>query len=411
MTVVAEGVQERHPYRWAMLAGVWLSYFSFGLTQTALAPLVEPITRELGMSNSQMGMVLGAWQLVYIGSASICGAFLDRFGLRIGLLIAGLIIAASGVLRAFAQDFETLFLAVALFGFGGPLISVGAPKLISQWFHGDERGFAMGLYISGPSTGNITAVALTNSVMVPLVGDWRVVLLSYAAAVFVIALTWLTIASHPVNRELERQAASGPRAGQLQIFRELLAMRAVQIVLVMSVGIFFFNHSLNNWLPEILRRTGMSPSHAGYWAAVPPALGIIGALIIPRFAVPRRRFFILGMLFVLAGVATILIHSNSPVVLAAGLICQGLARSSMMPVMVLVLIEARGINMKNTGAAGGLFFSAAELGGVLGPLTLGFVSDVTGGFDAGINLLSAICLVLLCLLWLLRQESRRPVTA
>ena len=40
-----------------------------------------------------------------------------------------------------------------------------------------------------------------------------------------------------------------------------------------------------------------------------------------------------------------------------------------MVVAVLVLIEAKGVNLKNTGAAGGLFFSAAEIGGVLGPLT------------------------------------------
>ena len=33
-------------------------------------------------------------------------------------------------------------------------------------------------------------------------------------------------------------------------------LRVVQIVLVMSVGIFFLNHGLSNWLPEILRAKG-----------------------------------------------------------------------------------------------------------------------------------------------------------
>ena len=43
-----------HPYRWAMLAGVCLAYFCFGMTMVTLAPLVGPVTHDLAMSRSQM---------------------------------------------------------------------------------------------------------------------------------------------------------------------------------------------------------------------------------------------------------------------------------------------------------------------------------------------------------------------
>ena len=36
--------------------------------------------------------------------------------------------------------------ALAFFGLGGPLISVGAHKLISIWFNERERKLAMGIY-------------------------------------------------------------------------------------------------------------------------------------------------------------------------------------------------------------------------------------------------------------------------
>ena len=49
----------------------------------------------------------------------------------------------------------TLFLAVAVFGLGGPFISIGAPKLISAWFGPRERGTAMGLYMTAPSIGTV----------------------------------------------------------------------------------------------------------------------------------------------------------------------------------------------------------------------------------------------------------------
>ena len=155
------------PIRWLMLAGVWLIYFCFGLTVTSLAPLVRPVTQDLGMSYAEMGSVLGAWQLVYIVTALPCGALVDRFGLRRSLLLCSLVMGFSFILRAYAVDHLTLFLSVALFGFGGPLVSIGAPKLISLWFAGRERGLAMGIYVTGPAFGGITSLSLTNSVMMP----------------------------------------------------------------------------------------------------------------------------------------------------------------------------------------------------------------------------------------------------
>ena len=50
------------------------------------------------------------------------------------------------MMRGFAQGQLTLLSAVAFFGLGGPLISVGAHKLISIWFNERERKLAMGIY-------------------------------------------------------------------------------------------------------------------------------------------------------------------------------------------------------------------------------------------------------------------------
>ena len=82
-----DGFPQNHHFRWLMLGGVWLIYFCFGLTVTSLAPLVRPVTRDLEMSYSEMGSVLGAWQLIYILTALPCGALVDRIGLRRSLLI------------------------------------------------------------------------------------------------------------------------------------------------------------------------------------------------------------------------------------------------------------------------------------------------------------------------------------
>lgn len=391
-----------------MLGGVWFSYYVFGLSTSALAPLVAPVSSDLGMNHSQMGSVLGGWQLVYIASAMACGAFLDRVGIRRGIMIAGFIIASSNVFRSMAQDYVTLFLAVAMFGLGGPLVSVGAPKLISQWFGPNERGLAMGIYITGASLGNMTSLAVTNAVMMPMFdGSWRSVLLFYAGVVLTAALTWTFIAAHPASREVERKAAAEPRLPQRQVFAKLFRSRAVRIVLLMSVGAFFINHGFNNWLPEILRSGGMTAEAAGLWAAIPTAVGIIGALIIPRLATPPRRLPIIVCILICSCMATQSIRIGGEIPTLVGVIAQGISRGSMLSLLMLVLMEAPGVDIKSTGSAGGLFFSAAEIGGMLGPLTLGALSDATGGFAMGLNLLTAIAACLIGLLMLLKREYRR----
>ena len=394
-----------HPYRWCMLAGVWLVYFCFGLTTMSLAPLVGPVTRDLGMSHAEMGMVLGGWQLVYIATAAPCGAITDRWGPRAGLLLSALFVAASGFLRAEASDFWTMFAAVMVFGVGGPMVSIGAPKLIALWFQGQERGTAMGIYITGPATGGIISFSLTNSVLMPMTGDdWRAVLMIFGGVALACALLWLLISAHPAARAMEREMQAQPREPQMQVFAKLLGQRSVQLVLLMAVGIFFYNHGLNNWLPELLRHGGMSPAEAGLWAAIPTAVGIAGALMIPRLATPERRFAILAGLFAAAGLASLLLLTGEITTMTAGMIAQGIARSSMNTVMVLLLVEIKDIGPRYAGAASGLFFSAAEVGGVLGPLTLGAVYDATGSFAPSLFLLAGMMGVLLLMLIPLRKQ-------
>ena len=403
-----EFVPSEHPYRWAMLGGAWSVYFCFGLTVAAIAPLVRPISGDLGLSHAAVGAVLGAWPLVYIASALPCGALLDRVGLRGSLALAALIIGVSGILRALATDRLGLYLAVAVFGLGGPLVSVGAPKLISLWFAGPERGQAMGLYTTGSAAGNIAALALTNSVVMPLVGGrWRMVLLSYAVFVLGVGAAWLLLSAHPVNRMLDRRAGRAPGPSVRRVFARLVRAPAVQTLLLMSVGIFFFNHGLTNWLPEMLRSGGMDATAAGFWAAIPTAVGIAGALVVPRLASPARRPAILLGLFACAGAATLLLHASAWPSLALGLTLQGVARTSMMAVSMLVLMDMREVQSRHVGAAGGLFFSAAEIGGVLGPLSVGVLYDLTGGFAAALNLLSGVCVALMGLLWVLQRTARR----
>ena len=162
-------------YRWVMLALVWLLYASFGIIHRSVSPLITPIIADLNMSYSQMGLVLGSWQLTFIAAAAFAGAALDKWGIRLSLFLGTVVIALSIGLRYFASGFWSFLFVVALFGVGGPMISVGCPKTIALWFSGKDRGTAVGLYTTGPWVGGAVAVVVTLA-MAPEKAIWVAVL-------------------------------------------------------------------------------------------------------------------------------------------------------------------------------------------------------------------------------------------
>ena len=401
-----------HWYRWILLAGVWAMYCSFGLIVTSLAPLVGLIESDLDISHSAMGSVMGAWQLRFIISAIPCGILLDKISVRSALTLGGLIIAASALARGFADSYAMLMIAVMLFGVGGPIISTGAPKVVTQHFDGQSRGLAMGIYMTGPSIGGVVSLTLTHSMLVPFFDDsWRAVMFlwgGFAAGVSI--LWWLLTTINPIPKTQEDihqetlEAATAPLK-QTQIIMNLLRQPSVVLVLLMGVGVFMFNHGLMNWLPALLEEGGLSEVDSGYWAAIPTVVGIAGSLLIPRLATPERRYHILIALTLCAGLASILLQFSADLPRITGLVMQGIARSSLMTVLILTLLELPAVGEKYAGIASGIFFTAAEVGGVLGPISLGILYDVSGGFSAGLYLLSSISLLIAISAMALKRTS------
>ena len=93
-----------------MLALLWLLYAGFGLVARSIFPLVTPIIQDLSLTYSQMGLILGSWQLTYIIAALAAGSVLDRWGVKKSLLAGALIIGAD--VLAFMTAIESAVRAV-----------------------------------------------------------------------------------------------------------------------------------------------------------------------------------------------------------------------------------------------------------------------------------------------------------
>ena len=87
---------------------------------------------------------------------------MDRWGIRRSIFVGVLIIGLSATLRSLSGGFFSFLIFVALFGVGGPMISIGCPKTISQWSKGKERATAVGIYTTGPWIGGMASLAAAN---------------------------------------------------------------------------------------------------------------------------------------------------------------------------------------------------------------------------------------------------------
>ena len=385
-----------------MLGLAWAVYFGFGVVSASLAALITPIRQDLGLSYGEVGIVLGAWQLGYIAVAYPAGLFVDRVGIRRSLALGALLVAASAYGRALADGFPTLFVAVLLFGFGGPIISIGLPKVIASWFAGRPRAVAAGIYTTGSSSGGVVTLAATNSLVLPAVGSWQATCVAYGTLTATIALAWWLLA-----REPPREAATGPHGGRSGGWQTVLRARAVWLVVIVGFTGFMLGHGFRNWLPQILESKGMSPAEAGYLAALPGLSGILGSILIARLATRVGRKPVVAALLTIIAATLVATGALAGPVLIPILAIQGFCAGAVPPLLLSMLMDLREVGAAAMGAAAGLYFAVGEIGGFTGPAMMGLLKDLTGSFTAGLSVLAAITLVMLAPTAMLR-DPRRP---
>jgi cyanate permease len=384
-------IEAKPRYRWVILLLSWLLYFSFGLLFTAISVLVTPVMDSLHLTYSQMGIVLGSWPLVYIFFAQLAGVITDRIGPYRSLFIGAMIIATSSALRGFAHSFETLLLFVALFGIGGPLISIGLPKLASLWFIGRERGTASGVYATGPSAGGMVALSITNSIVMPAVGGWRNVFLVYSVVGFLIALLWLVMGRRMTPTPSTTTGAEEIRLNTRSVIGNVLRNRNIWLIVLIGVTFFLASHGISSWLPKILELRGMSPQEAGFVVSSRSLFGIMGSFLLPRlpYIVKSRKLAIALTLFVL-GVAILALGFVSGIFIWFALLAVGITNQGLLPLLTVTLMDMPEVGARRMGIVGGLFFAIGEIGGFAGPLVMGLLKDITGTFLTGILFIVAI---------------------
>ena len=141
-------------YAWYTVAILTIAYvFSF-IDRYILGLLIEPIKADLGLSDTQIGLLLGlAFAIFYATMGVPIGWLADRQR-RTWIVAAGIAVwSAATALSGLARNFTQLFIARLSIGIGEATLSPCALPMISDSFPRARRARAIAVYLMALSLG------------------------------------------------------------------------------------------------------------------------------------------------------------------------------------------------------------------------------------------------------------------
>jgi EmrB/QacA subfamily drug resistance transporter len=148
-----ESLMER---KWWTLAAVSAGVFMLLLDVTIVNVALPDIERSLNASLSDLQWVINAYALSLAALLLTAGSLADRLGRRRVFAIGVAVFTSGSLLCGLATDPLFLTLARAFQGVGGAIMFATSLALLSNAFHGKERGVAFGVF--GAITGIAVAV-------------------------------------------------------------------------------------------------------------------------------------------------------------------------------------------------------------------------------------------------------------
>src|SRR5271166_5432954 len=160
---------------------LWLSTIAFTTcfaVWTIFAIIGIQIKKDLGLSDTQFGLLVGTPILTGSLLRLILGIWADQYGGRIVLVFTMLTAAVMTALLTFAYNYPTFLIAALGVGVAGGAFSVGV-AYVAKWFPREKQGFALGIFGAGNVGAAVTKFAAP-TIMVEY--GWQTVALVWAAA-------------------------------------------------------------------------------------------------------------------------------------------------------------------------------------------------------------------------------------
>jgi predicted MFS family arabinose efflux permease len=354
------------------------------LDRYALSVLLEPMKRDLALSDTQIGLLTGAAFALLYSTLAIPVARLAEHRNRMHVLLAAVLVWSLGTaLCGVAGGFMAFFGARMLVGSGESGAVPPAHAIVGDAFPIERRGTALAVLSLGGSLG--TALAPLVAGQLEQHFGWRGAFMALGLlGVPVAVLLWLIVKDPP--RGLSDGLGGGKVAPPplMVVVRRLLKRRAFALLIPAMVALGLGEYSLFLWLPSyFVRMFATTPVAIGsqltLFQGLPLLVGtFMGGFLSDRLIARDRRWLVwlpaLACALVAGGGALVFTASNLRLALLL-LILPSTACGLYLAPSYAAIQALAGARSRATGTAM-LTFAVNLLGLGLGPLLIGGTSDL-----------------------------------
>ncbi len=413
-----DGVARSDQYR-----ALGLSTFAFTVcfaVWTIFSIIGVKIKGELGLSDTQFGLLVATPVLTGSISRIFLGVWTEQFGGRIMFPLQMLITAVAVWLLTSVHTYEIFLLAALGLGLAGGSFIVGV-AYVSQWFEKEKQGTALGIF----GAGNVGA-AVTN-----FAAPFLVVALGWegTARVYAVVLAATAVLFYLLSKDDPAQSARKKTGAKAVSAAEQLApLKNMQVWRFATYYFFVFGAfvALASFLPRYyVGAYGLELTTAGVFAGLYSLPGSVfralggwmsdkwGA----RFVMYLTFIVSLAVLFILSYPQTSYTVSGitGPITFHFGISVTVFVALTVILGFVMSLGKAAVYKHipvyypHHVGAVGGLVGMIGGLGGFFLPIAFGILLDATGVWTAPFMLM--FLLVALSTVWMhvaiRRMEKRR----
>jgi MFS family permease len=386
------------------------------IDRAAIAYAVPLIERDLKLSPTDTGAILGAFGLGYAITTLAGGFAVDRYGARLVLTVAALLWSLSIGATALASGFAVLYAARVLLGVSEGPNFPAMTGAVSHWLSPQERATALGNALLAVPL----ALAIGGPIVTQLLAwlDWRATF----GVLFVLSVLWVPLwyflfRDSPADSRFVNQAELAHiRTGQdalsgvvqapkrswpeAKVLRALLTNRTL---LANTWAFFVFGYFLfffMTWLPSYLEHAyGLNLRTIGLftvlpWLAAAVVLGLMGRwsdqLLKTTGRLRISRSWLIAGTQLVAALAVLPVALTHDLTLAiAGITVAVAASMGANSAYYAVNVD---IVPDRAATALGIMDFAFALSGFLAPVLTGWVLDLRGSFTDAFLLMAALAL-------------------
>jgi MFS family permease len=351
--------------------------------------------KELGLSNTQIGLVFSAFAYPYLIFQVLGGWLGDRYGARLALTVCALIWALSTLWAGFVTSLSGMLLARLALGFGEGATFPVATRAMSDWTPASGRGFAQGITHAAARLGN----ALTPPLVAWLIAIWT--WRGSFVALGLISLAWALVwgvffrdspAEHRsiTEQDLKRLPPFRPREERLRV--KVPWMRLTRRMLPVTFVYFCYGWTLwlyLAWIPLFflnsyklnLRDSALFAAGVFFGGVAGDTLGgVVSDRIYERTGNrnrARRNLVVFGFLASLAFMVPILFVHNVTVAALCLSAAFFFSEFTVGPMWAIPM----DIAPRFSGSASGLMNTGSAFAAIVSPLIAGYVIDRTGNWE------------------------------